>query len=89
MEEGRAIGARDLILAVFRLAIADCLGMWYGHDEPAPVKRTKGGFHSEAEEFLRSSWATYLGDLVGIQANAVWRDTQQLHIHDEQMARAA
>jgi hypothetical protein len=89
MEDGRAIGARDLILAVFRLAVADYLGMWYGHDEPAPVKRTKGGFHSEAEGFLRSSWATYLGDLVGIQANAVWRDTQRLHIRDEQMARAA
>ena len=56
MEDGRAIGARDLILAVFRLAVADYLGVWYGHDEPAPVKRTKGGFHSEAEEFLRSSW---------------------------------
>jgi hypothetical protein len=66
MEDGRAIGARDLILAVFRLAVADYLGVWYGHDEPAPVKRTKGGFRSEAEEFLRSSWGAYLADLVGI-----------------------
>lgn len=89
MEEGRAIGARDLILAVFRLAVADYLGVWYGHDEPAPVKRTKGGFHSEAEEFLRSSWAAYLADLVGIQANAIWRDTERLHRRDRQMARAA
>jgi hypothetical protein len=89
LEEGRAIGARDLILAVFRLAVADYLGVWYGHDEPAPVKRTKGGFHSEAEEFLRSSWAAYLADLVGIQANAIWRDTERLHRRDRQMARAA
>lgn len=89
MEEGRAIGARDLILAVFRLAVADYLGVWYGHDEPAPVKRTKGGFHSEAEEFLRSSWAAYLADVVGIQANAIWRDTERLHRRDRQMARAA
>ena len=89
MEEGRAIGARDLILAVFRLAVADYLGVWYGHDEPAPVKRTKGGFHSEAGEFLRSSWAAYLADLVGIQANAIWRDTERLHRRDRQMARAA
>ena len=89
MEDGRAIGARDLILAVFRLAVADYLGVWYGHDEPAPVKRTKGGFHSEAEEFLRSSWAAYLADLVGIQANAIWRDTERLHRRDRQMVRAA
>jgi hypothetical protein len=89
LEEGRAIGARDLILAVFRLAVADYLGVWYGHDEPAPVKRTKGGFHSEAEEFLRSSWAAYLADLVGIQANTIWRDTERLHRRDRRMARAA
>jgi hypothetical protein len=89
MEDGRAIGTRDLILAVFRLAVADYLGVWYGHDEPALVKRTKGGFHSEAEEFLRSSWAAYLADLVGIQANAIWRDTERLHRRDRQMARAA
>jgi hypothetical protein len=89
LEEGRAVGARDLILAVFRLAVADYLGVWYGHDEPAPVKRTKGGFHSDAEEFLRSSWAAYLADLVGIQANAIWRDTKRLHRRDRQMARAA
>jgi hypothetical protein len=89
MEDGRTIGARDLILAVFRLAVADYLGVWYGHDEPAPVKRTKGGFHSEADEFLRSSWAAYLADLVGIQANAIWRDTERLHRRDLQMVRAA
>jgi hypothetical protein len=89
MEDGRTIGARDLILAVFRLAVADYLGVWYGHDEPAPVKRTKGGFHSEADEFLRSSWAAYLADLVGIQANAIWRDTERLHRRERQMVRAA
>jgi hypothetical protein len=89
MEDGRAIGARDLILAVFRLAVADYLRVWYGHDEPAPVKRTKGGFHSEADEFLRSSWAAYLADLVGIQAKVIWRDTERLHLRDRQMVRAA
>jgi hypothetical protein len=89
MEDGRAIGARDLILAVFRLAVADYLSVWYGHDEPAPVKRTKGGFHSEAEEFLRSSWGAYLADLVGIQAKGIWRDATRLHLRDGQMGRAA
>jgi hypothetical protein len=89
MEDGRAIGARDLILAVFRLAVADYLGVWYGHDEPAPVKRTKGTFRSPAEEFLLSSWAVYLGDLVGIRADAVWRDTERLYQRDWQTGRAA
>ena len=89
MEDGRTIGARDLILAVFRLAVADYLGMWYGHDEPAPVKRTKGGFHSEAEEFLRSSWAAYLADLLGIQAKAVWRYAERLDLSDRENARVA
>jgi hypothetical protein len=89
MEDGRAIGARDLILAVFRLAVADYLGVWYGHDEPAPVKRTKGTFRSHAEEFLLSSWAVYLGDLVGIRADAVWRDTERLYQCDWQTRRAA
>ena len=89
MEDGRAIGARDLILAIFRLGVADYLGLWYGHDEPAPVKRTKGGFRSEAEEFLRSPWAAYLADLVGIRAKAIWRDTERLHLRDRQMVRAA
>ena len=89
MDDGRAIGARDLILAVFRLAVADHLGVWYGHDEPAPVKRTKGSFHSEADEFLRSSWAAYLADLIGIQAKAIRRDTERLYLCDRQMGRAA
>jgi hypothetical protein len=89
MDDGRVIGAQELILAIFRLAVTDYLGVWYGHDKPAPVKRTKRGFHSEAEGFLRSSWAAYLGDLVGIQANAIWRDTERLHLRDRQMARAA
>ena len=53
------------------------------------MKRTKGGFHSEAEEFLRSSWGAYLADLVGIQAKAVWRDTERLHLPDRQMVQAA
>ena len=89
MEEGRAIGARDLIIAVFRLAVADYLGVWYGHDEPAPVKRTKGGLNVEADEFLRSPWAAYLADLVGIKANAIWRDTDRLHRRDRQIGLAA
>jgi hypothetical protein len=89
MDDGRAIGARDLILAVFRLAVADYLGVWYGHDEPAPMKRTKGGFHAEADEFLRSPWAAYLADLVGLRAEAIWSDTVRLQLADRQLNLAA
>ena len=83
------MGARDLILAVFRLAVADYLCVWYGHDEPAPVKGTKGGHQSEAEGFLRSSWAAYLADLIGIQAKAIRRDAVRLYRRDRQIDRAA
>jgi len=89
LEEGRAIGARDLIIAVFRLAVADYLCVWYGHDEPAPLKGTKGGHHSDAEEFLGSSWAAYLADLIGIQAKAIRRDAERLYVRDRQLGRAA
>ena len=33
MEDELAIGARDLVLAILRLAVADYLGVCYGHDE--------------------------------------------------------
>lgn len=89
MVEGRNIGARDLLLAVFRLAVADYLGLWYGHDEPAPAKRTNGALRAEAREFLLSSWASYLGDLVGVQANAIWRDAERLDLSDRENARVA
>ncbi|HCF99154.1 MAG TPA: hypothetical protein DEV93_01255 [Chloroflexi bacterium] len=78
MEDGRVLGAQDLILAVFRLAVADYLGTWYGHDEPAPAKRTNGRFRADAEKFLRGAWAAYLGDLVGLESAAVWRWTHRL-----------
>ena len=56
MEDGSAIGARDLILAILRLAVADYLGVCYGHDEPAPYERRKGGgFQFEGAEFPAKS----------------------------------
>jgi len=42
MEDGRAIGARDLILAVFRLAVADYLGVWYGHERTSAREADEG-----------------------------------------------
>jgi len=55
IEDGRAVGTRDLVVAIFRLAVADYLGVWYGHDAPAPLKHTNGQFRSEAADFLGSS----------------------------------
>jgi len=55
IEDGRAVGTRDLVVAIFRLAVADYLGVWYGHDAPAPLKHTNGQFRSEAADFPGSS----------------------------------
>lgn len=75
----RAEGARDLVLAIFRIAVADYLGIAYGHDDPGPIRRMRGRpFAVEASAFLASPWAAYLADLVGLQAPAIWREAKQL-----------
>jgi len=43
----RIEGARDLILAIFRLAVADYLGLAFSHDGPGPVRRTRRGPYVE------------------------------------------
>ncbi len=74
----RIEGARDLILAIFRLAVADYLGLAYGHDGPRAVRRTRRRAHvGEAGPFLASAWATYLADLVGLQGPAIWREARK------------
>ena len=84
------LGAQDLILAVFRLAVADYLGIWYGHDGPGrPAKRTKAPFRHDADMFLRSPWADDLGDLAGLSANAIWCEAMRLHLRDQRLGRAA
>jgi len=89
MEEGRSIGTRDLILAIFRLAVADYLSVWYGHDEPAPTKRGNDRFQPDAAEFLRSQLAEYLADAAGLSARAIWLEAQRLASSDDQRVRAA
>ncbi len=75
----RVEGARDLILAVFRLAVADYLGLAFSHDGPGPVRRTRRTpFRGQAGFFLASAWAAYLADLVGLQASAIWREARKL-----------
>ncbi len=89
MVEGLDICARDLVLAVFRLAVADHLGICYGHDEPGPNKRTKGNFHAEAADFLLSPWAAHLADLAGFSVQTVWREAQQDRLQKNRPRRAA
>jgi hypothetical protein len=61
--DGRPEGARELILAIFRLAVADFLGHSYSHDADAPVRIAANRFRSEAAIFLTGSWAAYLASL--------------------------
>ena len=89
MEDGRALGARDLILAVFRHAVADYLGTWYGHDEPAPHKHGNTRFRADAVEFLRSRWAEYLADGAGVTASAIWLEALRLASLEERQVGAA
>jgi hypothetical protein len=89
MVEGLAICAGDLILAIFRLAVADYLGVCYGHDEPGPNKRTKGSFQAEAADFLVSQWATHLADLAGFSVHTVWKEAQRQRLQGVELGRAA
>jgi hypothetical protein len=86
-EEGVSQGAQDLIVAVFRLAVTDYLGLCYGYDEPRPWKMAKRTFHLDAETFLVSDWAEYLGDLVGIQATDVWHAARRVMLCDPRLVR--
>ena len=90
----RIEGARDLILAVFRLAVADYLGRAYGHNGPGPVRWTrKAPFQAEARRFLGGASAAYLADLIGLDAGAIWREARCLEAADvdtgSKLARAA
>jgi hypothetical protein len=89
MVGGLAICARDLVLAVFRLAVADHLGVCYGHDEPGPNKRTRGSFQDEAADFLVSPWAAHLADLAGFSVQTVWNEAQRQRLRDVELGRAA
>ena len=91
MVEALNICARDLVLAVFRLAVADYLSVAYGHDEAGPNKYTRINprVQSEAAQFLTSSWATHLGDLAGFSVQTVWKETQRQRFQEVELDRAA
>ncbi len=71
--------ARELVLCVFRLAVADYVGIAYGHDEPYPDKFTRinPALQAEAADFLTSQWAAHLGDLAGFPVQKVWKQGQR------------
>jgi hypothetical protein len=75
----RSEGARDLILAIFRLAVADYLGLAFSHDGAGPLRRTRrAAYVGQAGLFLASVWARYLADLIGLEASAIWREARKL-----------
>ncbi|MDQ6879379.1 MAG: hypothetical protein M3082_17135 [Candidatus Dormibacteraeota bacterium] len=75
----RSEGARDLILAIFRLAVADYLGLAFSHDGPGPARRTRRApYAGQAGLFLASARARYLADLIGLEASAIWREARKL-----------
>jgi hypothetical protein len=79
----RIEGARDLILAIFRLAVADYLGLAFSHDGLGPVRRTRRAPYSEpAGLFVASAWAAYLADLIGLNGSAIWREARNLGERD-------
>jgi hypothetical protein len=75
--DGRAEGARDLVLAVFRLAVCDYLGMSYGHDGPDRPRacRTRQDV-AEAGLFLMGAWAAHLAEIAGFRSEVVWREAR-------------
>ena len=69
--------ARDLVLAIFRLAVCDYLGLSYGHDGPDRSRHCGRSDRAvEAGFFLTSSWAAHLAELAGFRADLVWREAR-------------
>lgn len=77
--DGRCEGAIDLIVALFRLAVADYLGRSYSYDGCAPTRTVGIRYRPDAATFLASPWAAYLADQIGLQASAIWREARRLN----------
>jgi hypothetical protein len=87
----RIEGARDLILAIFRLAVADYLGLAFSHDGPGPARQTRRAPYVEQSSlFLASAWAACLADLIGLNGSAIWREARKLdRSYRDQVSRHA
>lgn len=76
--DGCCEGAIELIVAVFRLAVADYLGRSYGHDGSAATRSVASRNRPGAKVFLASAWAAYLADQIGLNASAIWREVRRI-----------
>jgi hypothetical protein len=75
--DDRTETARDLVLAIFRLAVCDYLGLSYGHDGPDRSRHCGPPSRAvEAGLFLTSSWAAHLAELAGFRSEHVWREAR-------------
>ena len=75
--EDRVEAARELVLAIFRLAVCDYLGLSYGHDVPDRPRQVLAVHRTEAAFFLRGAWAAHLAEQAGFRSELVWQKAQQ------------
>ena len=76
--EGITEGARDLVLAIFRMAVADYLALAYGHDEPGRQRRVRPTHRADSELFLQGPWAACLGDWINLSSRTVWAQARAM-----------
>lgn len=75
--DGRVEGARDLVLAIFRLAVCDYVGLSYGHDGPDRTRACRTRQHvADAGLFLTGARAAHLGEIAGFRSEVVWREAR-------------
>ena len=75
--DGRAEGTKDLVVAIFRLAVDDYMGLSYGHDGPERSRPIRPLFRTDAAAFLASGWAARLADLIGLSAPTIWTEARR------------
>lgn len=73
MVDPRSLGAQEMIVAVFRLAVCDIRGMAYGHDGPGRPRSVQSRHRRDASSFIASPWAAELADMAGIPIAEVRR----------------
>jgi hypothetical protein len=78
--DGSTQGAVDLILAIFRQAVADYLGIAYGHDVVGRPRAVRPRHRADAEEFLSGPWAACLADWINLSSAVVWREARAARI---------
>lgn len=79
--DGATACAQELVLAIFRLAVADSLAIAYGHDGPARFRRIARSNSDEATAFLVSSWADHLADISGFSGESVRLELAKHRVH--------